>query len=214
MSLLVRTSLVLALFLGSSCQSFYYTTMAQFGVEKRDILIDRVDTLTEAIGRLTEKFDLMTTTYRETIHLEGGDLVEMHKTFAKSYRSSESAAKTVSSRTTDLHSIAGAFFDDWKERSNEIVDEELRRQSIGNFGMVQRNYTELVRTIRGLEADLDPIMTRFNDHVVYLKLNLHSNTLASLQEGEQALFADVEEIRAKMGETAEATREFAELIDY
>lgn len=214
MSVLARTALVaLALSLGS-CKSLYYGTMARFGVDKRDILIDRTESLGESLDRLSTRVDAMASTYRDTIHMEGGDLPAMHKKFSRSYDATEKAAKSFHERIADIHSVAGAFFDDWKEESAAIVDEELRKNSLGNYGMVQRRYTELVRTMRAVEAELDPVLTRFHDHVVYLKINLHRNTLVSLQQGEEELFADVTTLQGHLEKALLEAREFSELVDY
>ncbi len=213
MSLLARSLILLPLLLGS-CQAVYYSTLERFGVDKRDIMVDRTAELGESLNRLAEKVDGMAAIYAETIHMEGGDLVLAHKNFSRACAQSESAARAFHTRIEDLHEVAQLYFDEWKERSGEIIDPELRRSSLGNYGMVQRNYAELVRTMRAVESELDPTLTRFNDHVVYLKLNLHRNTLASLQEEEEEMQGFVEKARTQLQTAIIETRDFAELVDY
>lgn len=198
----------------SSCQGMYYSTMARFGIDKRDILIERLDKTSEAMSRLDQRFEEMSTAYGATIHLEGGDLPAMHKEFAKSYDRTESAATSFHSRIGDIHSVAGALFEEWKLKTGEILDPDLREQSLRNFGHAQTSYTKLVRTMREVETEIDPVLTRFRDHVVFLKLNLHRMTLSSLQETEEELLLDVEHIRELLAQAIDETAAFTEQIDY
>ncbi len=210
---LVRSTALLLLLLGS-CQSIYYSTMSRFGVDKRDILVDRTEKAGESMAELEARIGEMARAYRDTLLVESGDLRELHAHFSRSYDRAEDAAEDFHERIADIQSIAETMFEQWKRETDEIMDTELRRQSLDNFGTAQTSYTRLVRTMRNAETALDPLLTRFHDHVVFLKLNLHRTALVSLSENQDALFAEAAGLGKLLGSAIKETRGFAEQMDY
>lgn len=209
----VLASALGALLLGS-CQSMYYSTMSRFGVDKRDILVERTEKAGESMAQLAASIQTMASAYRETINAQGAGLPELHEGFTNSYGNAEDATEDFHESIEDMQSVADALFEHWKDETEEIMDSQLRRESLDNFGMVQASYTKLVRTMRNVETALEPLMTRFHDHVVFLRLNLHRLALASLQENQDALFAEVTGLDKLLQSAMEETRAFAERIDY
>lgn len=208
-----RLALVLPLFLAGACQAVYYSTMATFGVEKRDILIDRLEENAEALARTSQRLAEMASAYREATHSEGGDLVALHKAFSKAYGRAESAAGDLRGSIDDTHSVAMVTFEEWKTRTNEIQDADLRKRSTENYAVAQGGYQKLVRNIRAAEQALDPLLTRFRDHDVFMKLNLHHTTMASLRESEGELLGQVDVRRAELDKLVNDTRAYAEQFD-
>ena len=71
-SLLLPSLLIL-----SACESSYYGAMEQFGVHKRDILIDRIEEAQEAQEEGQEQFKDALEQFRSVVSFDGGELEEV-----------------------------------------------------------------------------------------------------------------------------------------
>ena len=72
-------ALVVALMLGG-CQSMYYGAMEKMGIEKRDILVDRVDSAREAQQEAKDQFGSALEQFIAVTNYSGGDLEKQYKT--------------------------------------------------------------------------------------------------------------------------------------
>ena len=61
-----------------ACSSAYYKTMEGLGIEKRDILVDRVEEARDAQGDASEQFASALEQFRSTVNFDGGDLEETY----------------------------------------------------------------------------------------------------------------------------------------
>ena len=68
------SGVVLAVLLLTACSSAYYKTMESMGIEKRDILVDRVEEARDAQDDASEQFASALDQYRSTVNFDGGDL--------------------------------------------------------------------------------------------------------------------------------------------
>jgi hypothetical protein len=101
----------------ASCTTAYYRALETVGVEKRDILVDRVE---EARGSQTdakEQFASALDRYRSVVNVEGGDLEQMYDRLAAEFERSEGRAKAVQERVSAVESVAEDLFDEWRPRS-------------------------------------------------------------------------------------------------
>ena len=58
----------------TACSSAYYKTMETVGVEKRDILVDRVEEARDAQDEASEQFADALEQFRSVVDFDGGDL--------------------------------------------------------------------------------------------------------------------------------------------
>jgi hypothetical protein len=207
-------SLSLAALLLGSCQSVYYSTMSRFGVDKRDILVDRTEMAGESMSELQARIVEMARAYRDTLEIESGELRELHEQFSDSYDRAEDAAEDFHERIDDIQSVAETLFEEWKDENELIMDVELRKESNANYETAQTSYAKLVRTLRNVQTALDPLLTRYHDHVVFMKLNMNRTALAPLVKNQEALFAETSGLGKLLGSAIVETRNFAERIDY
>ena len=56
------------------CQTAYYSTMEQFGVEKRDILLDRIEQAQSAQEDGQEQFRSALEQFSAVVNFDGGEL--------------------------------------------------------------------------------------------------------------------------------------------
>ena len=72
------TGVIFSLVLMGACSSAYYKTMEGLGIEKRDILVDRVEEARDAQGDASEQFASALEQFRSTVHFNGGDLEKIY----------------------------------------------------------------------------------------------------------------------------------------
>ena len=91
---IVALFLVMAL---SACSSTYYNTLEQFGVHKREILVDRVDAARDSQVEAKEQFETALEKFRSVVDFDGGDL---EKTYNELNRELESGYGIFSGAST------------------------------------------------------------------------------------------------------------------
>ncbi len=67
-----------ALAFTTACASATYGVLEQFGVEKRDILVDRVDDARDAQEDASEEFQNALEAFRAVVDVDGGDLEKLY----------------------------------------------------------------------------------------------------------------------------------------
>lgn len=87
---------VLALLAG--CESAYYDTMEQFGVHKRDILVDRIEDAQEAQEEGQEQFKDALEQFQAVVNFDGGELEDIYNRLNDEYEASEDAADEIRDR--------------------------------------------------------------------------------------------------------------------
>lgn len=207
-----RVLSVAALFALGSCQAMYLGTLEQFGFEKREILYERVETAGDSIVVLEQRLDEAFSVYREAIHQEGGDLLSSQKRFSNFYDKVEDAASNFDSRIEKVQAVADAMFEEWNSETGEIIDAELRRKSRSNYTRALNQYGNLLRSMRAVQAETDPILTRLRDHVLFMKLNLHPNAYAPLRKTETEFVASAEAVKGTMHATYEEVQNFLRVV--
>jgi hypothetical protein len=193
-----------------SCQAMYFTTMEKLGVEKREILLDRLEEAHDKLQIAQVRFDGSLSAFREIVGGEEGNLQQNYDRYSDSYDKSEDAAADFYDTVASVQVVAGLMFDEWKRDSGEILDNNLRRASRENYTKATARYERTLRAFRRVEARMDPVLTTFRDHVLYLKLNLHPQALSTLRDNEKDVVDDLQELGQLI---KNALKEGAELIE-
>jgi len=209
---LLRLLALIPLLVLGSCQAMYLGTLEQFGFEKREILCERIEAASDAIVILEQRLDETFSVYREAIHQEGGNLSASQKRFSNFYDKTEDAASEFNSRIEKVQAVANAMFEEWNAESGEIIDTELRRKSRSNYTRALTRYGNLLRSMRAVQAETDPILTRLRDHVLFMKLNLHPNAYAPLRSTEDDFVASAVAVSETMKATIEEATNFLRIV--
>jgi len=209
---LLRLLVLAPLFALGSCQAVYLGTLEQFGFEKREILYERIETAGESIVVLEQRLDETFAVYREAINQEGGNLLSSQKRFSNFYDKTEDAASEFDSRIEKVQAVANAMFEEWNSETGEIIDAELRRKSRSNYTRALAHYGNLLRSMRAVQAETDPILTRLRDHVLFMKLNLHPGAYAPLRKTEDEFLASAEAVSLTMKATYEEVQSFLRIV--
>lgn len=192
------------------CTTAYYQALEAFGIEKRDILVDRVEDARDAQTSAKEQFQSALDQYRSVINFDGGDLETVYDRLNASYERSESRAQAVSDRIDAVQSVAEDLFDEWEDELGQYSDANLRRQSERLLGDTRAQYQQVIGAMRRAEEAMAPVLTLFQDQVLFLRHNLNARAIGAL---ETELGAIEEATEASIAEMERAIAEASAFIE-
>lgn len=173
---------VLAGLLGAvGCTSTYYRVLETVGIEKRDILVDRVEDARDAQSEAKEQFSSALEQYRSIVDVDAGELEEVYDRLNAEYERSVDRADAVRERIDAVESVANDLFDEWESELDEYSNPGLRRQSRELLAQTRTEYERLLRAMHRAERSMDPVLTLFNDQVLALRHNLNARAIGALQ---------------------------------
>lgn len=201
----------------SGCASAYYGAMESFGMEKRDLLVERVVKAAAAQEDAKEEFVSALDAFKAVVDIDGGELEATYNRLNTSYEGAEREAERVRTRVKDVQIVSKDLFKEWRKELDQYSSASMRSSSERQLVETEQRYEELERRMLKASASMDPVLSVFKDRVLFLKHNLNSRAIASL-EGEaaqietdvSALIADMERsiaeadafIKDMRGETA------------
>jgi len=189
-----------ALILGG-CQSMYYGGMEKIGIEKRDILVDRVDNARVAQQDAKEQFGSALEKFIAVTNYSGGDLEKQYKMLKEEYEDSKSRAEAVHDKIQSVENVADALFKEWEDELKQYSSAELRRSSERQLKATRNSYSTLLTAMKSAEKKIDPVLAAFNDRVLYLKHNLNANAIASLKAQRKTVETDIQALIKDMNKS-------------
>ncbi len=178
--LLLALAVLLPALLGG-CSSTYYKTMEKLGVPKREIMVDRVGKARDAQEDAKQQFQSALEQFTQVVEVKGGDLERKYKLLDDQYKKCKEEADNVHKRIGAVESVSEALFDEWEAELRQYGNEVLRRDSKGKLEATRRQYDQLIGAMKRAEGKIQPVLSVFNDQVLYLKHNLNAQAIAALQ---------------------------------
>ncbi|MFC3094849.1 DUF2959 domain-containing protein [Alteromonas sediminis] len=192
------------------CQSAYYAAWEKLGVEKRDILVDRVENAKESQEEAQEQFASALEELSALIAFDGGELQDIYEALSDQYEASQAAAADVSSRVDKVESVAEALFAEWEDELEAFSNATYKRQSAEQLRQTQRQYASLMRSMRKVEKSMQPVLITLNDNVLYLKHNLNASAIGALQGELTSIQRDVNLLINEMNAAIKESNAFIE----
>jgi hypothetical protein len=196
--------LVLMVFSLTGCQSAYYKTMEAFGYQKRDLLVDRVEDARDAQEEAKQQFASALEEFSSVVNFQGGALEEKYKKISGEQEKSESKAKAVRKRISDVEDVAEALFNEWQSELDEYTNQKLRNSSEQKLKATRNRYEQLINAMKRAESKIEPVLSAFRDQVLFLKHNLNAQAIASLHDElasvEQEIALLIKEMEASITE--------------
>ena len=198
------------LILLAGCESVYYDTMEQFGIHKREILIDRIEDAQDAQEDGQEQFKDALEQFQAVVNFDGGDLEVVYNKLNDEYEDSEEAAETIRERVEQVEDVAEDLFDEWTAELEQYSNAALRRDSERQLRETRRRYERLISSMRRAEQTIDPVLASLKDNVLYLKHNLNARAIASLKGELSTVNQDVENLISAMQRAIAESNAFIE----
>ena len=173
---------VLLLPIFTACSGTYYKAMESIGVEKRDILVDRVEEARDAQEDASEQFTSALDQFRATVSFDGGDLEAIYNRLNSEYEDSVAEAENVSARIDSVESVSEDLFEEWQEELAEYSNSEMRRNSESMLRDTKSRFKQMMTAMRRAEKSMDPVLEAFQDQVLYLKHNLNARAIGALSK--------------------------------
>ena len=194
------------------CASAYYSTMEQFGVEKRQILVDRVVMAAESQEEAKEEFADALEAFKAVVDFDGGELEKTYDKLKGEYEDADREADRVRTRVKDVQVVAKDLFKEWRKELDQYESAALRRDSEDLLVRTEARYGELEAKMLAASASMEPVLKLFSERVLYLKHNLNARAIAALGEESAQIEDDVEKLIANMERSiAEADAFIAEM---
>jgi flagellar motility protein MotE (MotC chaperone) len=187
-----------ALLLLTGCQSAYYATMEAFGVDKRSILVDRVDDARESQADAQEQFQTTYEAFQALTGFEGGDLEKLYKKLKSEYEDAVDDAEEVSERIDSIETVAKDLFKEWEGEIETITDPTMQQDSRTMLRDTKTQLDTVVQSMRGAEATMAPVLERFNNHVTFLKHSLNAQAIGSLRNTSAEIGRDIDALIKRM----------------
>ncbi|MEM6539050.1 MAG: DUF2959 domain-containing protein [Pseudomonadota bacterium] len=191
----------------TGCASTYYATMERFGIEKRDILVDRVK---DARGEQQDAQVVFATAleeFKSVVDFDGGDLEKQYDKLSASYDRANIQAKDVRGRIKSVEDVGNRLFREWEQELGEYSSASLKAQSERQLTATRVEFDGLVKTMNNAAAKMDPVLALYNDQVLFLKHNLNARAIASLETEQIEIEERIEALIEEMNESiAEADR--------
>jgi len=204
---------ILMLTLLGACSSAYYKTMEGLGIEKRDILVDRVEDARDAQDSASEQFASALDQFRSTVNFDGGDLEETYDRLNAEYDNSVSEAEAVSERVDAVEDVAEDLFREWEKELDEYSRADLRRSSAKLLNDTQKRYKQLMATMRRAERSMEPVLEAFHDQVLVLKHNLNARAIGALRNELDSIERDTANLIAQMQKAIAEANAFIESME-
>jgi hypothetical protein len=191
----------------SGCRSAYYGFWERLGLEKRDLLVDRVEDARDAQSDASEEIQDTYERFVELTGAEGGELADRADALERQYERSVERAEAVRTKIADVESVAEDLFEEWEDELEEYQSSELRRDSERQLELTRERYAQLMSSMRRAEGSMEPVLEVFQDYVLRLRHERNAQAIGSLegvsQEIEQDVASLVSEMRAAIAEADE-----------
>ena len=208
MSSLSKLIIIVSLLSLTACQSAYYSAWEKLGVEKRDILVDRVEDARDSQTDAQEQFASALEEFTALFNFDGGELESVYDALNSQYLESEAAAKDVSKRIDKVESVAEALFSEWESELELYTNVKLKRDSQNKLRETQTKYQSMLRAMRKVESSIPPVLSVLQNNVLYLKHNLNASAIGALQGEFAVIKSDVDNLIKEMNSAIEQSDTF------
>ena len=192
----------------SGCQNIQYSALEQLGIEKRDILSDRVEDASDSQEDAKEEFVDALDRFKLVTDYDGGSLERVYRKINGSYEDSLKSANRVSERIDAVEQVAEDLFAEWREELDLYSSAELRSKSRTMLSDTQGRYKELLASMRTAEKSMQPVLEVLEDRVLYLKHNLNAQAIASLKSDLGEIESSTEKLVADMNRSISEANQF------
>jgi hypothetical protein len=206
---------VAALVLATGCEKArdsYYKALEKVGVEKREVLVGRVEKARDAQQEAQQQFRDALQEFQSIVGYRGGELEAKYEKLRGEYEDSKKRADDVNDKIRAVRNVATSLFKEWETELGQFTDASLRAESQRELRETQRRYGQVVAVMEKAAARMDPVLRKLNDQVLFLKHNLNARALGSLQGTARSLQGDVDGlVRDMEASIAEASKFIEEM---
>ncbi len=174
------------------CRSTYYAMWESVGKEKRHLLKDEVEAAREDQTQATEEFKDALTRLKELTGFQGGELEDAYRKLKGDLEDCRHRADVIDDRIRNVEQIATDLFAEWEGEIGLMTNATFRSKSRQSLAQTRKRYKRLHQSMVRARGRMDPVLTRLNDYVLYLKHNLNAQAVGALGAEMAAIQSDVD----------------------
>lgn len=193
--------IIAATFSMPGCQTAYYGAMEKLGIEKRDILVDRVQDARGAQQEAKEQFEDALEQFIAVTEFQGGALEARYRQLKAEFDASEAEAENVRGRIREVERVAKDLFAEWDKELGQFTNQAMRRSSERQLADTRRHYAVLSDKMRRAEGRIAPVLDAFRDRVLFLKHNLNAQAITSLRTDRAEVESDIAVLVTEMNKS-------------
>jgi hypothetical protein len=190
------------------CRNAMYSAYEKVGVYKRDLLKKRVIAARDEEKEAGEQFKDALTKLRELYGNQNTPLEKTYDQLKGEFDDSNSRAEAVHKRVRDVETVAADLFREWESEIKQISTESMRSSSREQLRQTRQRYEEMHLSLKRAEESMDPVLTKFRDHVLFLKHNLNAQAIASLKGEAVSIQNDIARLIEDMNRSIQRADEF------
>lgn len=194
----------------AGCSSMYYSAMEKLGIEKREILVDRVEDARDAQTDAQETFRSSLERFQSVVETPDTPLQEKYDTIRTAFEDSQDVAEEVRDRIDAVEDVSEALFDEWEDELELYESASLRRNSERQLKETRGQYNTLIARMHRAEAKMAPVLEAFEDQVLFLKHNLNAQAIGALEQELSQIRADVDRLIQDMEDSIAESEAFIE----
>jgi len=208
----IASTLIFLLLLGG-CESAYYGLQEKLGNLKNDILVDRVEDAMDAQEEAKEEFKDALEQFEAVGSVPESELKNVYKRLNEAFSDAQDKAQDVSGRIERVEDVAEDLFDEWQAELEMITSASLRTKSASALRASRRDFAALIKAMKRAESRMEPVLTSFRDHVLFLKHNLNAQAISSLRGELVGIESDVGRLIREMERSISEARSFLKTWD-
>lgn len=185
-----------------------YSAYELIGVEKRDLLKRRIENAKEEQKETQESFRDSLDKLRKLYGLNGGALEEQYERLRSSFDDSKAQVSKVHASIVKMDMVADDLFSEWEREIKEIESLEFRNKSKANLVATRSRFHTVSQSMATSESRMKPVLTKLNDHVLYLKHNLNAESVTNLKGEIGRVEGEIETLMSSMNKSISEAAEF------
>lgn len=213
MNYLYRLLILSVFFMLMGCSTMYLEALEKVGIPKRDVMVSRVEKARDTQEETKEQFKSALEQFTAATNFDGGDLETTYQRLNDAYEASVAKAEEVRSRIADIESVSEALFTEWKQEITQYSSAAMKQSSQKKLNTTQTHYRQLIASMKQAESKIEPILTVFNDQVMFLKHNLNARAIASLKGELSTIKSDVSALVVSMEQSINEANAFISTME-
>ncbi|NMD41207.1 MAG: DUF2959 domain-containing protein [Deltaproteobacteria bacterium] len=164
----------------AGCSTMYYGAMEKVGVDKRDIMVNRVKAARESQSEAKQQFLTAMDQFKRVVKFQGGDLEAEYDRLNGTLQKTEAGAADVRNRIAAVEDVSEALFSEWRAEIQQYTSDALRKSSQQKYDATKQKYGQLIAAMKSAESKLEPALAPLRDQVLFMKHNLNARAIAGL----------------------------------
>jgi len=142
----------------------------------------------------------------------GGKLETAYDVLKTEYDRANAKSTAVKNRIREVESVSGALFTEWEGEIAQITTPALASDSRAKLADTRGRYETMHAALIRAEQSMTPVLAKLRDNTLYLKHNLNSQAISSLQGEATAIQGDIGRLIEEMNVSIRKADEFIQTL--